>query len=122
MAIRFSAGLGELMSIIGLWQRKIGFGDRTSLGVAIRFCIGPRTSFGRLPCACQASNGGKHTEPRWGAFRTTTDATGNQLRVARTLWLHQMGDPSSPAKRNVDPVRVLLACDVMKECVTLGNV
>jgi hypothetical protein len=42
VAIRFSAWLGELMSIIGLWQRKIGFGGRTSLGVAIGFCIGQR--------------------------------------------------------------------------------
>jgi len=33
-----------------------------------------------------------------------------------------MGDPSSPAKRNVDPVRLFLASDVMKECVTLSNV
>jgi hypothetical protein len=33
-----------------------------------------------------------------------------------------MGDPSSPAKRNVDLVRVLLAKRVMEECVTLGNV
>jgi len=36
------------MSIIGLWQRKVGFGDRTSLAGAIRFCIGPRPTFGRL--------------------------------------------------------------------------